>query len=351
MRVTFLLPDYVRVPVGGIKVLYELANGLSRRGHQVTVLHFDTLTDASRPVRLRHNLRFRAFQRGGGWFRLDPAIATALIDPTRPERLPAADVVIAGSWQVVPFVHQGSASAGERWYFVQHYMGMLDADPVEVDAAWRLPVRRLVIAEWLAEKVRAVCGPDADVTRIPIAIDHDVYGVSTDPADRRAASVVMLVHDAHYKGTLPGLAALEQVRIAHPELRATLFAAERPELRLPDWATFIRQPRDLRALYNSAAIFVHPSTAEGWPLPPAEAMTSGCAVAAFANPGVSEYAVDGRNALLVGVGDIEGLAGAIRRLIEDDDLRVRLARQGAADMAAYTWERSVAAVEAALEGR
>ncbi len=112
-----------------------------------------------------------------------------------------------------------------------------------------------------------------------------------------------------------------------------------------------RQPRDLRALYNSAAIFVHPSSAEGWPLPPAEAMASGSAVAAFANLGVSEYAVDGRNALLVRVGDVEGLAGTIRRLIEDDDLRLRLARQGVADMSAYTWERSVAAVEAALEGR
>ncbi len=105
MRITFVLPDFVSVPVGGIKVLYELANGLARRGHKVTVLHFDTLGGASRSVRLRHAMRFAAFRRGlGGWFRLDRTVATGLIDPDRPGTLVDGDVLIAGRGQVAPFV-------------------------------------------------------------------------------------------------------------------------------------------------------------------------------------------------------------------------------------------------------
>jgi glycosyltransferase involved in cell wall biosynthesis len=107
-------------------------------------------------------------------------------------------------------------------------------------------------------------------------------------------------------------------------------------------------PRDTAAILNRAAIFVHASANEGFGLLPAEAMASGCAFAAFANQGVSEYAVNERNALLVRVGDVEGLAGAIERLVEDRELRLRVASQAVVDMAAYSMTRSIDELEAAL---
>jgi hypothetical protein len=39
MNVHFVLPTDGTVPVGGYKVVYEYANGLVRRGHDVTVTH------------------------------------------------------------------------------------------------------------------------------------------------------------------------------------------------------------------------------------------------------------------------------------------------------------------------
>ena len=39
MKISFLLPFSGHKPVGGFKVAYEYANGLARRGHEVTVFH------------------------------------------------------------------------------------------------------------------------------------------------------------------------------------------------------------------------------------------------------------------------------------------------------------------------
>ncbi|MDE6394916.1 MAG: glycosyltransferase, partial [Duncaniella sp.] len=46
------------------------------------------------------------------------------------------------------------------------------------------------------------------------------------------------------------------------------------------------------------------------------------------NGGQAEYLEDGRTALLVNPGDDEALAGAIARVIDDPQLRERLARAG-----------------------
>ncbi len=74
MRITFVLPDFVSVPVGGIKVAYELANGLAGRGHAVNVLHVNTLRITS-AARWRRDMRFASGSADvGGWFRLGPGV-------------------------------------------------------------------------------------------------------------------------------------------------------------------------------------------------------------------------------------------------------------------------------------
>jgi len=73
---------------------------------------------------------------------------------------------------------------------------------------------------------------------------------------------------------------------------------------------------------------LHTSRTEGFPLPPAEAMLSGCALVAAANRGVQEYAVEGRTALLAPIRDPEALADRVCSLLLDPVLRCRLAWNG-----------------------
>lgn len=113
-----------------------------------------------------------------------------------------------------------------------------------------------------------------------------------------------------------------------------LVAGDGPErTRLADYAaaagsadrvSFLGHRTDVRDLLDAADVFVLPSLYEGTPLAVLEAMAAGRAIVATAIAGTDELVVDGESALLVPPRDAGALAAAIRRLLDDPDLRARL---------------------------
>ena len=97
----------------------------------------------------------------------------------------------------------------------------------------------------------------------------------------------------------------------------------------------------LPALYAAAEAFVFPSLYEGFGLPVLEAMACGAAVVAATTGALPEVADDA--ALLVDPCDVDGLAGAMARLLGDPGLRSRLRAAGPARAAPFTWERTAGA--------
>jgi glycosyltransferase involved in cell wall biosynthesis len=93
---------------------------------------------------------------------------------------------------------------------------------------------------------------------------------------------------------------------------------------------------DPRPLIAGAAVFAYPSVYEGFGFPPLEAMALGVPVVATAAGAVPEVVGDG--AELTAVGDVDGLAGALTRVIDDDGHRRRLVAAGADRVARFTWE-------------
>ena len=64
-----------------------------------------------------------------------------------------------------------------------------------------------------------------------------------------------------------------------------------------------------------------------------EAMASGCAVVASRTGGNPELVGDGESGLLFEPGNVGALAALLQRLIQDPELRARLAQAGARRMA------------------
>jgi glycosyltransferase involved in cell wall biosynthesis len=81
---------------------------------------------------------------------------------------------------------------------------------------------------------------------------------------------------------------------------------------------------DLEPLYERCAVVACPSYREGFGVACAEAMAHGKPVVASAVGGLRDLVVDGETGLLVPPGDVEALRGALRRLLEDRELRRRL---------------------------
>lgn len=93
----------------------------------------------------------------------------------------------------------------------------------------------------------------------------------------------------------------------------------------------IRPPvpqKELREVYNRAAIVVLNSFQEGFGLALSEAMLCGTAVIGTASGGITDIIENEKRGLLVPVDDPPALAGAISRLLGDAELRENLAREG-----------------------
>jgi alpha-1,3-rhamnosyl/mannosyltransferase len=97
------------------------------------------------------------------------------------------------------------------------------------------------------------------------------------------------------------------------------------------------QPPALAALLQEAAVLAFPSLYEGFGFPPLEAMAAGVPVVATRAGSLPEVLGDG--AVLVDVGDHDGLVEALDGVLDDPALRQRLVASGAARAASFSWER------------
>ena len=100
----------------------------------------------------------------------------------------------------------------------------------------------------------------------------------------------------------------------------------------------IGDPAILRALYDSAHLFVWPAVNEAYGMALLEAQARGCPVVAGAFGGVASVVRDGETGCLTAPGDPQAFAAAVRRLISD---RPTLERVGAAARRFVAAERTV----------
>jgi GalNAc-alpha-(1->4)-GalNAc-alpha-(1->3)-diNAcBac-PP-undecaprenol alpha-1,4-N-acetyl-D-galactosaminyltransferase len=87
---------------------------------------------------------------------------------------------------------------------------------------------------------------------------------------------------------------------------------------------FLGSRKDLKEIYNSAAIFAFTSDSEGFPNSLAEAMSAGCACISFdCNAGPSDLIEDGKSGFLIPEGDLDTYRTRLANLMGDKQLRTR----------------------------
>jgi len=127
-------------------------------------------------------------------------------------------------------------------------------------------------------------------------------------------------------------------RVADPEVGRVVHASPlRDRIR----ATGRVSDDQLLALYRGARVLAMPSLYEGFGLPLVEAMACGTPVVSSDRASLPEVAGDA--ALLVDPTDPEGFAHALRRAVEDEDLRARLISAGLRRAQSFRWQDTAAA--------
>jgi len=94
----------------------------------------------------------------------------------------------------------------------------------------------------------------------------------------------------------------------------------------------------LAELYRRAKVFLYTSKLEGFSLPPLEAMASGTAVVSTDNIGIREYGINGYNCLLDKEHNEKNLFNYIIELLRNDELRLKIVRNGLITVKKFSWE-------------
>lgn len=353
MRITFLLP-----PVnmsGGIRVIAIYAQALAQRGHEIFLI-----SPPPKLIPLRR--RLKAFICGKGW----PSVrrASSHIDglglqhhvlgsyrPIRNEDLPDADAVIATWWETAEWVNALSQEKGVKVYFVQHHE-IFHYLPIErCKATYRMPLHKIVIAQWLADVMRDEYG-DTDVNLVPNSVDHSQFFASVR-GKQPCPTVGFLYHEAPFKGLDIVLAVLAKLHHAFPDLRAICFGSEPPsgQFVLEHYIEFHRAPEQdrIRELYAQCDVWLTASRSEGFNLPAMEAMACRTPVVSTRTGWPAEAVIDDYNGMLAEIDDVTGLISGVEKILSGSLEEWCLMSENAFQTVSLSsWDKSIVLFEQAL---
>ena len=341
--ITFIFPHPVAGPTGGYKVVYEYANRLVADGHKVNVVYSGSLFWKKKSLYFKLTNCIRYLQmliKGYGcrkWFKLDKRVKEHLTLSLNHRHVPKSDIYICTSPYTAMYVKDYPTE--NKYYLIQDYENWGAVTDEKLIETYHYPLRKIVISTWL-EKLMKKQG--CDCTFIRNGFDFDYFKKSKEIETRDRCTITMLYRPAVVKGCKYGFAALDIVKKEYPQLKVNIFGIEPRPVFLPEWYSYYQSPdkETHNRIYNEAAIFIGCSSVEGWGLPIGEAMICGAAVACTNNKGYLEMAKDGETALVSPIKDAQSLANNIVRLINDDELRHRIARNGNEFIKQFKWDSS-----------
>jgi len=231
-------------------------------------------------------------------------------------------------------------------------------------AASRASTRYARVKKFYADVDRLLCLTQADadawaandrLTNVG-AMPNPLTIVPGEPSPLTEKVVVGLGRLSYEKGFDLLVEAWAKVADAHPDWTVRVYGGgpEEDALRAQIAAAgldgrfeLMGQTDDVPRALREASVLAMPSRAEGWPLVLGEAMATGVPCVAFdCAPGIREIVTDGEDGVVVAPGNVTGMAEAIGRLVDDEQLRQAMGARALAAVERFTasavadrWER------------
>lgn len=343
--ITFIFPSPGVNPTGGYKVAYEYANRLIADGYKVNIVYAGSVFWAQKTPYYKATNCIRYIQRWlkgyscRNWFPLDKRVREVFALSLNFRHVPKSYIYIATSPYTAMYVKDYPVNPNKKFYLIQDYENWGNVTDEILRSTYHYDLQKIVISTWLGKIMQE---ENVRYALIPNGFDFEYFKLTIPINEKNKFKVSMLYHKMERKGCVYGLKALNIVKQSIPSLEVEMFGTpERPES-LPAWIHYTQRPDKEKHnyIYNDCAIYIGCSTIEGWGLTVGEAMICGAAVACTDNLGYQEMARDGETALLSPIEDSQALAENIIRLIEDDELRFRIAENGNKLIQQFTWDDS-----------
>lgn len=264
--------------------------------------------------------------------------------------MPECDLNIATFWTTaLPVFFCGK---GKPVYFMQHYEEVFHSLETSsllqrlcARASYQLPLFKVANSSWLQRQMKQRFGQDVPFSNNALVLED----FSPKPKKSEKDGIIRIVTYVNpfpWKGFADAVKAVTEIRKRYgARVEWNVFGYRHPLLNESSGDCPVKyHPKlsfpQLADLYATSDIALCPSWYESFPLPPLEAMASGTAVVTT-DAGTEDYAFDGSNARVVGARRVDQMISALSELIEDCELRTRLAREGRRTAEEFTWDRAV----------
>ena len=188
--------------------------------------------------------------------------------------------------------------------------------------------------------------PSEKIQLVRSGIDLDAYSKQSNESEiRNELNLNSHQHLVLYVGRLRevkgveyGIKAFKLVTTEHPNLHLAIAGEGKQhrglqnlvnELGINNQVTFLGVRNDLPDLFAAANSVLIPSLTEGFPRVAIEAMSAGKPIVATNVGGTPEAIIDGKTGLLVPPKDIQAMASALLKLINDSKLQSQMSIAGA----------------------
>jgi glycosyltransferase involved in cell wall biosynthesis len=367
---------------GGVRAVFEVANGLQDRGYHVKVVALQgnhTWFNVKVPV-FYVRPQFALPRAGRTHAKVFVGVAATVIEMfarvfgrgrlqflsklansfgcdidwigALANAIPECDICIATWFPTALSVW--TAGKGKPFYFMQDFPEQTNKLRQErmLEATYRLPMHYLTDSNFLSELVLKSQG-SAKITNVGSGIRPETF---FPQGSKKSNTVMAILSDRPNKGSHTVIEALNKVHVVHP-IQANFVGSDAAMRRVkPIFPyTFVPVPASaphhdncLRGLYSSAEVFVFSSTVEGFGLPPLEAMSCGTLVVTTDCKGNRDYAENECNCLVVPPENPGAMANAIVRLFKESKLREELLAGGLTTAKVWTWKRVIDKFEEAF---
>jgi glycosyltransferase involved in cell wall biosynthesis len=346
MRINIIVPFIPFKPGGGFKVMFEYANHLTSLGHSVTLYYPIRVAFIEQPFfksLVKYFLYKERSSTALNWFELDNKVDVKCVFKINNKTIKDGDIIFSTWWSLMFEIKKLSASKGNVFNLIQdieNWTGFEDKVKLSYTIA---DPDNVVISDPLCNYITQKTGKIP--LQIRIAVDDNIYFIKNPITLRSPYTICMMYSIEPRKGSKYGLEAFQELKLRYPSLKVILFSVANAPDDLPDWIEYYKNYPRLSELYNEASIFLSPSIQEGCALPPMEAMNCGCAVVCTNIDGHKEYAFDGETALLANAIDVNDMVEKISSLLENNELRIKIATCGNELMKNYTWNASALKLE------
>lgn len=198
------------------------------------------------------------------------------------------------------------------------------------------------VSAWLADQTREVFSFDGPLEVVPNFVDQGRFKPRGNDAVRNELGGngrALLLHTSNFRPLKRALDTLEILRRLPQQFSPLLLLlGDGPDLplvreaavryRLLDRVRFLGEIPEAEPITSAADVALLPSESESFGLAALEAMACGLPVVATRAGGLPEVVEHGTTGFLHAVGDVEGMAADVARLLREPELRARFGQAG-----------------------